>query len=212
MNDGWRGQSQPGSPITMTVFSRGRQHKGANSRFAYLPHHLLTGLGLPRADNRSLRCLQKTGVVGLAPERVAVEAVWRGPVAEACEVARRPTARKRQGNKCRAGQSRCVVVGLHRQSALEAGKERGRNTLKATLLRASLSGMSYTSAWSLIPSLALRHPPFFGGRVPESEARKGRGGLTERFQMLMSCVKVEVAVLGAPSLIVRAVFVDVEQH
>ena len=156
MNDGWRGQSQPGSPITMTVFSRGRQHKGANSRFAYLPHHLLTGLGLPRADNRSLRCLQKTGVVGLAPERVAVEAVWRGPVAEACEavwrgpmaeaceavwrgsvaeaceVARRPTARKRQGNKCRAGQSRCVVVGLHRQSALEAGKERGRNTLKAT--------------------------------------------------------------------------------
>ena len=70
----------------------------------------------------------------------ACEAVWRGPVAEACEVARRPTARKRQGNKCRAGQSRCVVVGLHRQSALEAGKERGRNTLQATLLRASLSG------------------------------------------------------------------------
>ena len=48
--------------------------------------------------------------------------------------------------------------------------------------------------------------------MPESEAWKGSGGLTERFQMLRSCVKVEVAVLGSPSLIVRAVFVDVEQH
>ena len=30
--------------------------------------------------------------------------------------------------------------------------------------------------------------------------------------MLRSCVKVEVAVLGSPSLIVRTVSVDVKQH
>ena len=36
--------------------------------------------------------------------------------------------------------------------------------------------------------------------------------ITDRASELRNCVKVEVAVLGSPSIIVRTVFVDVKQH
>ena len=36
--------------------------------------------------------------------------------------------------------------------------------------------------------------------------------LTEGYSQLRNCVKVEVAVLGSPSLVVRTVSVDVKHH
>ena len=60
-----------------------------------------------------------------------------------------------------------------------------------------------------------------GRKTPRGLVGGGGGGGVQRgyeyllefpFAELRSCVKVEVAVLGSPSLIVRTVSVDVKQH
>ena len=58
-------------------------------------------------------------------------------------------------------------------------------------------------------SSMIRH---LGKSQKEPEVHKLQEGTTGVVQELRSCVKVEMAVLGSPSLIVRTVSVDVKQR